>query len=458
MRTTQPATIQVMRVVIVGGGEIGFALAQSLATDHDVFVIDHAADVASRFEALDVQFLLGTGTSAEVLNRAGIKNADVLVGCTGLDEVNIVACALGNRLGSPRTFCFVSREEFLALEEDREGLAQFGIEHVIWPEAQLAAEIERIISVPGVLDAEVFADGAIRLLEFRLTPTAALLGKKVSELRLPQGSLIVAVRREDAVFIPRGDSILLAGDKIVVMGVPDAVREVSRRIVPSDEGRPQRVTIIGGGDVGLRLAERLDPDRDLQVMVIERNVARGELLAARLRHSLVLAGDGTDLELLESEDIGRSDVLVCVIDNDERNLLASLLGRQLGAQRIITRVSRRANLRLFERVGVDVALSARGAAVASVLHQIQGGATRLLAVVEQGAGRVLELEVPGGYAPRSLRDLDPPRNSIIGAILRGSQAIVPRGTDRVQPGDRLIVFTTHAEADRVRDYFTTIHA
>ena len=445
-----------MRIVIVGGGEIGYALAQSLSAGHSVFVIDHAHDVSGRFAPLDVQFLLGTGTSAEVLRRAGVADADILVGCTGLDEVNIVACALGNRLGSPRTFCFVSREEFLGLNEDRQGLAQFGIDHVVWPEAQLAAEIERIISVPGALDAEVFADGAIRLLEFRLDRTSSLLDRSVAEHHLPHGSLIVAVRRGDSFFIPRGDSVLVAGDKIVVMGVPDAVRDVSRRITMSDEHRRQRVTIIGGGDVGLRLAERLDGDPELDVIVIERDVARGELLAGRLRHSLVLNGDGTDLELLEAEGIGRSDVLVSVIDNDERNLLASLLGRQLGAQRLITRVSRRANLRLFERVGIDVALSARGAAVASVLHQIQGGPTRLLAVVEQGAGRVLELDVPAGYAPRNLRDLDPPRNSIIGAIVRRGQAIVPRGDDRVESGDRLLVFTTHAEADRVRDYFTTV--
>jgi trk system potassium uptake protein TrkA len=195
----------------------------------------------------------------------------------------------------------------------------------------------------------------------------------------------------------------------------------------------------------------------MDVTIIERDEHRGELLAGRLRHTLVLNGDGTDLGLLESEDLGRSDVLVSVIDNDERNLLASLLGRQLGVRRVITRVSRQANLRLFERVGIDVALSARGAAVASVLHQIAGGATRLLAVVEQGAGRILELEVPAGYAPRSLRDMDPPRNSIIGAIIRGSEAIIPRGQDRVQPGDRLFVFTTYAESGRVRDYFTTVN-
>jgi trk system potassium uptake protein TrkA len=445
-----------VHIIIVGGGEIGFALAEALAANNDVFVIDHAPGAADRFEPLDVQFLLGTGTSGQILSTAGIGRADVLIACTGLDEVNIVTCAVGNRLGSPRTFCFVSREEFIEFQEEREGLEQFGIDRVIWPEAQLAAEIQRIISVPDAIDAEVFADGAINLLEYRLDARSSVIDQRIADLHLPHGSLVVAVRRGDMFFIPRGDSVLATGDKAIVMGTPDGLHEVRRRLTGvTDVGR-QRVTIIGGGDVGLRLAERLDGSDSLDVTIIERDPERGELLASRLRHTLVLNGDGTDLGLLESEDLGRSDVFVSVIDNDERNLLASLLGRQLGVRRVITRVSRLANLRLFERVGIDVALSARGAAVASVLHQISGGATRLLAVVEQGAGRILELEVPAGYAPRSLREMDPPRNSIIGAVIRGTEAIVPRGNDRVQPGDRLIVFTTYAEADRVRDYFTTV--
>ena len=446
-----------MRVVIVGGGEIGFALSQTLAGPHEVFVIDHATSVAARFEALDVQFVHGSGSDPDVLDRAGIRGADVLVACTGLDEVNIVACAVARQLGAPRAFCFVSREEFLELHEQK-GLASFGIERVVWPEAQLASEIERIVRAPGALDAETFADGAIRLVEYRLDSTSGLAGRRIADLHLAHGVLIVAVRRGEAFFIPRGDSELALGDRIVVMGTPDGLRDVTRRVMTVDEGDRQRVTIVGGGDVGLRLAEGLDAADVADVTIIERSQERGELIAARLRHALVLNGDGTDLELLESEDIGRSDVVVSVIDNDERNLFASLLARQLGVRRIITRVGRTANLRLFERVGIDVAISARGAAVASVLHQIQGGATRLLAVVEQGAGRILELDVPEGYAPRALRDLAPPHNSIIGAIVRRSQAIVPRGADRVEPGDRLIVFTTHDAADRVRDYFSHVSA
>jgi trk system potassium uptake protein TrkA len=443
-----------MRIVIVGGGEVGYGLAQGLAARHEAVVIDSAPEVADRFDKLDVEFIAGGGTTAEILRRAGIATADVFIACTGQDEVNIVACGMANQLGSPKTICFVSREDFLTVSTQSEGLKLFGIDRVVWPEAQLAEDIERLVASPGAIDAEVFAGGAIRLLEYRLDEGSSLTKAPLTRLNLPHGSLVAAVRRGDAFFIPRGDTTLIAGDKVVMMGTPEAMGEVQRRAAPAAERRRQAVTIIGGGDVGLRLAERLDASSNVQLRIIERDRARGEMLAARLRNALVLNGDGTDLALLESEDIGKSDGLVSVIDNDEKNLLASLLGRQLGVRRIITRVSKPANLRLFERVGVDVAISARGAAVASVLHQIEGGQSSLLAVLEEGEGRILELHVPASYHSRALRDLELPRDSIVGAILRDDHAIVPRGTDALQPGDRLIVFSTRSAADRVRAFFS----
>ena len=444
-----------MRIVVVGGGEVGFGLSQALSARHEVTVIDHAPEAADRFEKLDVEFIGGGGTTADTLRRAGADGADLFIACTGLDEVNIVACGMAHQLGRAQTVCFVSREDFLDLAARSDGLEMFGIDRVIWPEAQLAEDIERVVSTPGAIDAEEFEGGAIRLLEYRLDQDSPLASAPLMELALPHGSLLVAVRRGDRFFIPRGDTRLTAGDKAIVMGTPDAMREVQALVAPSPEDAPQAVTIIGGGDVGLRLAERLDRVRRLQLRVIERDPARGEMLAARLRHALVLNGDGTDLSLLEAEDIGQSDVLVSVIDNDEKNLLASLLGRQLGVRRIITRVSKPANLRLFERVGIDVALSARGAAIASILHQLEGGQASLLAVLEQGEARILEIEVPAHYRPRALKDIEPPRDSIVGAILRGGRAIVPRGTDSVQPGDRLLVFSTQAAADHVRTFFST---
>lgn len=444
-----------MRLIIVGGGEIGYALSRELSRDHDLFVIDHNPDVRERFESLDVDFLTGSATSADVLKSARVKDADLLIACTGLDEVNMVACAIASRSGTPRTICFVSKEDFLGADGGAESVrAHFGIERVIWPEAQLAEDIERIIAAPGAIDAEVFAGGRIRLLEYRLESGSPLTAGPISTLSLPRGALIVAVKRRDIMDIPRGDTHLTAGDKIITMGTPEAMAEFEPQIHGEQQKRTaQMVTIIGGGDVGFRLAQRLDASRDIEVRIIERDRRRGELLAASLRRALVLNGDGTDLELLEAEEIGRSDALVSVIDNDERNLFASLLGRQLGVRKIITRVSRPANLRLFERVGIDVALSARGSAVASIVHELQGGRANLLAVLEEGQATIVEVVVPNSYRPRALAQMNAPPQSIVGAILRGSEVIVPRGADQIRPQDRLLVFATAESVGRVRDYF-----
>ena len=443
-----------MRIVIVGGGQIGSSLARSLAADHEVVVIDHDRAVADSFANIDAELIIGSGTSEEVLERAGIRDARFFVATTPLDEVNIVACAIANRMASPETICLVSRADFTPDSRELQGLAQFGINRVLWPEAQLAADIEGVVTAPGALDAESFAGGQIRLLEYKLEATSTLITVPLGQLHLPRGSLIVAVKRAGALFVPRGKTQLAEGDKVILMGTPEAMREVERLVHPTRGDDTIEVTIIGGGDVGLQLAERLEKSAHCRVRIMERDVARGEMLAARLKCSLVLNGDGTDLEFLESENVGRSDVLVCVIDNDERNLLASLLGRQLGVPKIVTRVSRPTNLRLFERVGIDVALSARGAAVASILHQITGGTSSLLAVLEHGEARVLELIVPPRFEPKPLKDIGAPGDVIVGAILRGRNVIIPRGDDRIDPGDRIIVFSTGRAVERVQAYFS----
>jgi trk system potassium uptake protein TrkA len=300
----------------------------------------------------------------------------------------------------------------------------------------------------------VFAGGIVRLLEYRLAADSPLTATTLGALHLPRGSLIVAVKRSGQIFVPRGTTQLQPADKVIVMGTPDAMQAVQPLLHPGRADGRLQVTIIGGGDVGFQLAERLDATKNIDLRVVERDPARGAMLAARLSRGLVLRGDGTDLEFLESENVGRSDVLVSVIDNDERNLLASLLGRQLGVPKVITRVSRRANLRLFERVGIDVAISARGAAVDSILHQITGGTTSLLAVVEHGEAHVFELTVAPAFVPRPLKQMGAAQDAIVAAILRDGRAIVPRGDDIVEPGDRLFVFCTQEAAERVRAYFT----
>ncbi len=450
-----------MQILIIGGGEVGYALAKVLAPHHEISVIDNNSAVADRFSSLDIEFVLGSGTNGAVLRTVHVETCGLAIACTGSDEVNIVACLLVSRLGARQTICFVSKDDFLREVGGAQSLQEnFGINRVVWPEAQLAAALERIIMAPGAVDAEVFAGGEICLREYRLEVGSPLAAGTVATSNVPAGVLIVAVKHGETTSIPRGHTRLTPGDKVVLMGTREAMESLRAKVFPDSniERRaraPRLVTIIGGGDVGFNLARQLETTPRIQLRIIERDQERGRMLASTLSRALVLEGDGTDIELLESEQIGRSDVLVSVIDNDERNLLASLLGRQLGVAKIITRVSKPLNLRLFERVGIDVALSARGAAVASIVHQIDGGKVSLLAVLEGGQAKVVEMTIPADYRPTALRDLNVPVDAIVGTILRGNNAIVPKGDDQIRPGDRLLVCCTEASARLVRDLFTS---
>ena len=220
-----------MQIIVIGGGEVGYALSRALAREHGIFVVDHNPEVRERFDALDVGFVAGSATSAEVLQRAAGKGADLLVACTGLDEVNLVACAIAGRLGIERTICFVSKDDFLRTDGSADSMREhFGIERVIWPEAQLAEAIERIIAAPGAIDAEAFAGGRIQLLEYRLQAGSPLTEGPIKSLGLPHGTLVAAVKRHDTIEIPNGDTRLAEGDKIIIMGTVrrDAARAAAR--------------------------------------------------------------------------------------------------------------------------------------------------------------------------------------------------------------------------------------
>ena len=444
-----------MQIVIVGGGEIGLGLSRTLAPRHDVVVVDHTAAIADRFAALDVQVLIGNGTNPDILQQAGVATCDFLIAATGMDEVNVLAALIARRIGSPKTICLTSRDDLLQPFGGRDLLREHvGIDRVVWPEGELAENIGRIVAVPGALDAETFAQGRVALLEYRLEAGSPLLASPLASVALPPGVLIVAKRRDDRVVIPDGTTRLQAGDKVFVMGLAAAVAEARRLFHPPAARPHQRVTIIGGGDVGLLLAQRLDANPNVDVCVIERDHERGEVIAARLRRAMVLNGDGTDVELLQSEDVGGSDVAVSVVDCDERNLLTSLLCRQLGVRRVIARVTRPANLRLFERMGVDVALSARGAAIAAIAHHIEGGPWSLLAVLEEGQAQVIEVPVPAGYPSTPLRTIAGLQGAIVGAVLRDDAVVVPGGDEAIRGGDRLLIVTTGCDAEALRRQFS----
>ncbi len=445
-----------MRIVITGDGEIAYQLARALHQQHDVVVIEDEPDEADRFERLDVQLLHGKSADPETLRDAGVASAESFIACRRSDEINIIACLTAKRIGCTHTTCFVHKEEyvrsFAGIAEGEESLA---IDRIIWPQYMLAQEIARIVLVPGAIDVESFAGGRIWLMEFRVREGSPLIGR-LPHLNLPRGALAVAIRHEEELTIPSGKSELAAGDRVAFMGSRRALRQLQERFL-TEPGtvapKSREIVIVGGGTVGMALAKRLETEHDLHLKIIETDKERCRELAAELPRSLVLHGDGTDLDLLAAEQVDRAHVLVSVTSNDEKNLLCSLLASQMQVPKIITRVNRRENVRLFERVGIDVPLNPMTTAVNVVLNAIHDPGVQLLASIEDGAAAVMEIEVSADFEPTALKDLPRTGGSIIVAITRSDQTLVPHGDDRIEPGDRLMIFATDAARAKLRESF-----
>ena len=443
-----------MKIVIFGANEVGCLLATQLFEDHDIIVIDKEENRTEDFKKLDIEFIFGNASNIDVLEKINIKEADVFIACTNMDEANIVACLTVKRMSMAKTACFVSKEEYiesLSLIKGSEYRSGLMIDSVIWPEALLTQEIFRIITVPQAIDVENFAHGKARLLEYRIKEGSSLLGKQIKDCNFPDETLVVGITRENELFIPSGDTSFVEEDKVIFMGSAMSLDILAGNMF-SDINKIKRVGIIGGGNVGLMLAQDLER-ANIQTKIIEKNYKRCEFLTENLKKTLVLNGDGTDIELLQAEEFNEFDVLISVTNNDERNLLCSLLAKQLGDKKVITRVSKSSNVALFEKVGIDVAMSPKEAAIDEINNTLIETDIDILATVEQGQGEVIDIYIPETFKDTKIMDLKMPAKAIIGIICRGAKVIIPKGDTLVRAKDSLIVFTMAENTTIIKDYF-----
>ena len=353
-----------------------------------------------------------------------------------------------------KTVCFVSKKDnvdSLSLVRGSKYQNELMIDYVLWPEELMTQEIFRIITVPNAIDVENFANGKARLFEYRVVETTKFINKKIKDCSFPEETLIVGITRDDTLFIPNGDTEILLNDKVIFMGSSYSLDILANKFFQENTNVKQ-VTIIGGGNVGLMLAQNLEKV-NVKIKIIERDYKRCVELTEDLKNTLVINGDGANFELLEEERVGDSDVVVCVTNNDEKNLLCSLLAKQLGVSKVITRVSKNANAKLFERVGIDVAISENGAAIDDIENDLIKTDIQILATVERGQGEVLEIVVPFDFKTESLMNIKLPCKAIIAIIQRRNRIIIPRGTTQIMPYDNLIVFTTKENSEAIKDYF-----
>jgi trk system potassium uptake protein TrkA len=446
-----------MKITISGEDTIAVRLAEALMHEHEVSLIIPKIVDNPAFDSLNVQIFRGSQTSTKLLKEARIFDADLFVACGKADETNLVSCAEAKRMRANKVVCFLRGQAVQTNENDAAQLAKtLGIDKVILPALRLAKEIQKIVMVPGALEADAFVNGKVRLVKRRIETGARFDGVTLKEVGVPEGVVLVMTERDGEKSIPHGNTLLKAGDKLTAMGNIGGIERLIRRYMSDTTvgPDPRRAIIVGGGSVGFAIAESLE-DHGWKLKVIESDRQRAEEIAGQLK-GLVLHGDGTDLSLLREENVGDMPVLIAVTSNDEKNLLVSLLAKEEGVKRIMTRAANHTNEQLFESVGVDVVRSTSGAAVRAVLQGVLRSEKDFLAEFNHGEVRILRLLVPQHVAPVALGSIQSPVFAIVGAILRDEKVLIPQGKDVIQANDELLVFCQTDNVEQTREFFNNL--
>ena len=436
-----------MKIVIIGAGEVGFHIASRLALESkDVVVIDCNADALQRLtDSIDVQTVIGSGSSPSILESAGIREAEIMLAVTDSDEVNLVACLLADTLApATKKLARLRGADFSPFHEAFKTNTPH-IDTVINPDVEVVRTIERLMRVPGAVDVGEFADGRIKFIGVRLEVDSRLNGVKLADLPdvLPEDRpLIAALVREDQLIVPKGDNHLRAGDLVYfICEESSLIRQLAvfdKTVTPV-----KRVLIIGGGRIGLLLAQQLEA-ASVACKVIEKRADRCEQLAEQLDRTVVLHGDGSDQSLLVEENIQDIDLVVTVTRDEETNILASLLAKRLGAAKSITQIDKFSYFPLMTAIGIEQVVSPRLSAINSILQHIRRGKVLSAISIKGEAGEVMEaLALPtSDIVSKPLRKISFPKGAMVAGIIRQETIIIPDGNSIIEPDDRIIIFAT----------------
>jgi len=443
-----------VNVTVVGAGEVGSTIAESLSDSHDVTVLDVDAErVETLTYELDVLAVQGDGTDADALREAGTADADMLIASTDDDRTNLVTCGTAKALGDAFTIARVKSPQFLDTWRLKEGA--FGVDFMVCTDLLAAKTIVGVIGLPTARDVDSYAGGSVQMAEFEVPPDSPVADRTVAEADTFESLTFAAIIRDDDVIIPSGGTVIRPGDDVVVIGTPDCTRQFSADIAP-DENAPREVVIVGGGEIGYQTARLLER-RGFQPRLVEHDPDRARWLAEQLPDTLVMESDATDRSFLERENVGLADVFVATLDNDQQNLLATLLAKRLGADRTVAVVDTVEFGDLFEAVGVDVAVSPREATAEEITRFTRARRAENVSIIEGDRAEVLELEVDADSPAvgRTIRDIDGelPDGVVVGAITRNGSFVTPRGDTVIGDGDHVVVFAELAAVDAVSRMF-----
>jgi trk system potassium uptake protein len=440
-----------MRVIVVGAGQVGSTVIEALHEEHEVTLVDVDATRLNTFgHRYDLITVEGNSASRRTLRQANIEEADLLIACTSRDEVNIVSSMFAKKL-SPSTTTIVrtTNIEYLEIWRERE----LEIDFMVSSELEAANAITRIIGIPAARQTDVFADGKVQVVEFDVPEDGAggpVIGRELRHAAIPADSKVAAVIRGNRVIVPRGDASILPGDRVVLIGSPRAAREWSQ-ILRGPRRGVEDVVIFGAGQTGFAVAESLLAE-GIAVRLVEWRADRAREVAEALPNARVFQATGTDADFLERERIGQAAAGIFAMPDDAKNLYAATLARVHGVSLTIALVHEPGSEEVFERTGIDVTINPRTVTAEEMVRFAHDPRIRQLAMLERDRFEVLDITVraESRLCGKPFREL-PMTGSLIGAIIRDDTAIFPRGSDMLEPGDRAIIFTESTRVGQVEE-------
>jgi len=452
-----------MKIIVLGAGQVGSSIAHYLASEgNDVAVVDQSAALIRGLQGtLDVKALVGHASNPDVLDRAGAADADMVVAVTYSDEVNMVACQVAHSLFKvPKKIARVRDQSYLKQEwSELFSGENMAIDAIISPEIEVARAVIRQLEMPGARESITMADGKVRVVGVRCTEETPVIRTPLRQLSgiFPHIKMIViGILRDGAAIVPTPDDQMLPGDEAYF--VVDA-KQVQRAMAAfgHEEQKAHRLIIVGGGNIGFFLAREIEAHHPgVNAKLMEIDPARADFIARHFKRIVVLSADALDSAALQEANVGGTETLVAVTNDDETNILTSLLAKRYGCNRVVTLINKLSYAPLITDLGVDVVVSPRGLTVSTILQHVRRGRVRAVRPIGDGFAEIIETEVleTSSLVGQPLREADLPAGMIIGAVVRGDQVILPRGNTALEARDRVVMLVTPEAMRRVERFFS----
>jgi trk system potassium uptake protein TrkA len=447
-----------MKVIICGAGQVGWQIARHLSGEkNDVTVVDSNPDLVRRAaETLDVQGIAGFASYPDVLERAGARDADMIIAATQSDEVNMVTCQVAHAIfGITRKIARLRSGAYLSpAYADLFADNHLPIDVIISPEQEVAEAALQRLAAPATFDTESFMNGKAQLLGLVLDDDCPVLNtplRQLSELFSTLRAIVVGVRREGRLFAPDPGDQLYAGDSIYVFSHTEDVTR-TLEIFGKSTRKQERIVIVGAGNVGLAVARALEARSErVRAKLIDRDRAQAERAADLLERTIVLHGDGLDIELLTEAGIDRADAVLAVTDDDKTNLLVAVRGKQAGCRMSIALVNDPTLVPLMGALDIDAYINPRATTVSSILRHIRHGKVRAIYSLGDAEAEMIEAQVlsTSPLAGRLVRDVEFPEGVLVGAVMKGDKVLKPTGDLRIAENDVIALFAMAKDVPEV---------